>query len=55
MPFNEGKVVGIAGDPALGGYWLATATGHVGAFFAVWHGDQPGSKTKIVGIAGGFR
>ena len=51
MPFNVGKVVGIAGDGGpLTGYWLATATGHVGAIGSAFHGDHPGSG--IVGIAG---
>ncbi len=53
MPFNEGKVVGIAGDSFFtNGYWLATSTGHVGAIATDWHGDHAGSKTAIVGIAG---
>jgi len=50
MPFNVGKVIGIAGDAgASGGYFLATSTGHVGAIGADWHGDHPGKG--IVGIA----
>jgi hypothetical protein len=51
MPFNVGKVVGIAGDGGpFTGYWLATANGHVGAIGSDWHGDHPGSP--VVAIAG---
>jgi len=51
MPFNVGKVIGVAGDGGpFTGYWLATSNGHVAAIGTTFHGDHPGSG--IVGIAG---
>ena len=54
MPFGGvGKTVGIASWPTstFQAFWLATANGHVAAFNAEWHGDKPGTRSPIVGIA----
>jgi hypothetical protein len=52
MPFGRvGKTIGIAGDPTFGGYFLATSNGHVAAINAAWHGDHPGTRRAITGIA----
>ncbi len=46
-----GKVVGLAEDTFSEGYWIATSKGHVAQLLAIWHGDNPGPRSPVVGIA----
>jgi len=52
-PVSTSPVVGMATDPATGGYWMATADGAVFAFGAPFHGSMGGTPLNqpIVGIA----
>jgi hypothetical protein len=47
---NVGSTIGVAMDPATGGYWLAVAGGGVYNFDAPWYGS---AHSSIVGIVTG--
>jgi hypothetical protein len=47
--------VGIAADPATGGYWIAKSNGGVNNYHAPWYGSLAGNVlagTTVTGIAG---
>jgi hypothetical protein len=49
------KAVGLAADPATGGYWILTSAGAVKAFGAPWHGSLYGRTPTgrwVVSMAG---
>lgn len=54
--------VGLAADPATGGYWILTSTGGVDSFHAPWHGSLAGKipagitvRVIAAGLRGGYR
>ena len=50
------RAVGIAADPATGGYWILKSTGGVDSFHAPWHGSLAGRippGTAVTAIAAG--
>ena len=47
--------VGLAADPATGGYWILKSNGGIDGFGAPWHGSLHGTLapgTAVTGIAG---
>ncbi|HEX9033196.1 MAG TPA: polysaccharide deacetylase family protein, partial [Streptosporangiaceae bacterium] len=52
------RAVGLASDPATGGYWILKSTGGVDAFHAPWHGSLAGkipAGCTVTAIAAGPR
>jgi peptidoglycan/xylan/chitin deacetylase (PgdA/CDA1 family) len=50
------RAVGLAADPATGGYWILTSTGGVDGFHAPWHGSLYGkipAGATVTAIAAG--
>jgi peptidoglycan/xylan/chitin deacetylase (PgdA/CDA1 family) len=50
------KAVGLAGDPATGGYWILKSTGGVHSFHAPWRGSLTGkipAGATVIAIATG--
>ena len=50
------RAIGIAADPATGGYWILRSTGGVDSFHAPWHGSLAGRiphGTAVTAIAAG--
>jgi len=44
------RAVGLAADPATGGYWILKSNGGVDAFSAPWYGSMAGQP--VTGITG---
>jgi len=46
------RPVGIATDPATGGYWILTSNGGIANFDAPWYGSPKAAGQSGPGVAG---